>query len=289
MSVTTIGLVAYEPSCIGLCREEDWVLKKKKVAVLMVGVNRSLTFTWSSINREIIEPIRQARNWELETYAHFIRPSDHQINNPRSGELGFIERILPGDLQKWTLVETADGLVSDHELDASFFFELPWHYDSKTIDNHYRYLSALEQSFERFISHKRFDAVVVCRPDLLIAPGLEIVRNLKLLGLVSMIFRDVAIVPSWQDWGGVNDRFALLNERSAQKYLTRIRQSGQLALAGATLNSETYLRNALRGTLILSRIPTQMIRVRLGNRFEKTDLDYFYGETYVCPYPVCSA
>lgn len=261
-------------------------MRKKKVAVLMVGVNRSLPFALPSINREIINPIRSAKNLELQTFAYFIAPRGHHINNPRSSESGFIGKSLPEALSQWNHVHTSAETLLEEAPRRTSFFNLPWHYDLKTVSNLYQYLSALETCFERFIQDGGFHAVILCRPDLVVFPGLRIVEKLKLMNFLSLISRRVAIVPHWQNWGGVNDRFAILSHDAAKGYLTRIRLAAELDSDGDLLNSELLAKEGLSGAIIQNSIRTPMVRVRLGNRFEKTDLDYFYTEFDTSSYPI---
>ena len=245
--------------------------------MLMTGVNRSLTFTLPSIDREIINPLRRSKNMELETFAYFIVPRDHHIHNPRTGEIGFIGKSFPAALSQWSHVEESVGDDTDNPGEMAIFSGAPWHYDSTTVRNLYIYLSTLEQCFDKFVAKQQFDALVICRPDILVFPGLEILRKIRLLSWLSMLFHRVAIVPSWHQWGGVNDRFAILSHRAAREYLTRIRLVLELPKNNGLINSEMLLKLALEKTLTLPWISTPMLRVRMGNRLHQSDIDCFFG------------
>jgi hypothetical protein len=80
--------------------------------------------------------------------------------------------------------------------------------------------------------------VLLLRPDLRYLDRLDPGRELSLL----TGGRGDIIVPAWQDWGGLNDRFAFCTVRSAQIYATRSRLLTEAIGEMGCLHAEGFLR-----------------------------------------------
>jgi hypothetical protein len=255
----------------------SWREPTMRVALVAVGINRSLSHTWPSIDREVAGPIGRS-NWiEMCCSITLVVPRGGRVDNPRTQESGFVECELPEGLSGWHRnVIREETLRPEGLAHAVGGLKAPgWDYDSKTVANLFTYLRALESAYENIFACRRPDAIILLRPDLLIGDGLAIVRLLRLFSITSLIFKDLAFLPRWQHWGGLNDRFAILSPPAAKKYFRRIRVLEQFALSASEKNSERLLAFALRGTTVFKVIRTPMFRVRLGGKLEATDLDYF--------------
>jgi hypothetical protein len=81
------------------------------------------------------------------------------------------------------------------------------------------------------------DVVLLLRPDLLYLDSLDPARHLApvLAGKADLV------VPSWQSWGGLNDRFAFCSVRAAKIYATRIQLVSEACREMRGMHAETFL------------------------------------------------
>src|SRR5690606_38518187 len=133
-----------------------------------------------------------------------------RLDNPRSGELGAVPEgeyaLLDSD---WLAVEQPDEC-----LDQRGFTELArhgdfWNDDGKSLRNLVHQLHSLDVVTRAALTW-RPDLVLYCRPDLRYLDSLEPWLRQSLGALAPSVW-----VPSWQHWGGFNDRFAICTHGSA--------------------------------------------------------------------------
>jgi hypothetical protein len=83
-------------------------------------------------------------------------------------------------------------------------------------------------------------------------------------------------VPSWHGWGGLNDRFAVANQRAAMVYATRLRLLGDGLAAHGGLHGESLLALAAStASLRITELPGRALRIRAGGMPEPRDLREF--------------
>ncbi|MFL5256129.1 MAG: hypothetical protein ACJ8AI_25190 [Rhodopila sp.] len=99
-------------------------------------------------------------------------------------------------------------------------------------------------SLLRLFEPRADDIVLLLRPDLLYRDRLDCLRDLKLLS----DGRGDLIVPAWQPWGGLNDRFAFCSVRAAHIYATRGRLLTTSCQDMRAVHAEQFLRYASPAT-----------------------------------------
>jgi hypothetical protein len=113
------------------------------------------------------------------------------------------------------------------------------------------------------------DLVLLLRPDLVYLDALNPIRDLGML----IAGQADLIVPAWQSWGGLNDRFTFATPHAAQAYATRYHRIAEGCQASRTLHAETFLGFVV-ATLGLRVAHTHLrgLRLRANGDFAGNDL-----------------
>ena len=141
----------------------------------------------------------------------------------------------------------------------------------RSLGNLCHQLRSLERvwSLLELLGAKEDDLVLLLRPDLLYLDMLDPVRH-----LAPLLDRSAdLIVPGWQSWGGLNDRFAFCNGHTAKLYATRIRLFSDACLAMRGMHAESFLRFvAQRYRLRVASTDLRAVRVRANGRIAENDI-----------------
>jgi hypothetical protein len=234
------------------------------------GLTRSLPHTAGAIRTGFYEPLRQAGINSLRA-GHFNLPAT--ITNPRSGESGIIPDRAESALLDLDIcwVEPQVHATIGAEYEAAHTFPDTFGDQYRSLDNLCHQLHSLERLWTmlELIGVAEKDLVLLLRPDLLYLDTLNPTIDLApLIGGSADL-----IVPSWQSWGGLNDRFAFCNGRAARIYATRIRLFADACLAMGGMHAESFLRfTAHRHGLRIALTDLRAIRVRADGRIAGNDI-----------------
>lgn len=231
---------------------------KLRIAVVFFGITRSLRFTLESITRNLIAPA-QAIGAEVALFGHFYDQA--RINNPRSGEVGQLDReeyrLLPLDKVEREL----PGLcLADYPIEQLMQNGDYWKNNFRAFRNLVHQLHSLHRA-TLMAQDWHPDIVIFARPDL------------YYLGSVSpwlaMLAQDPApqiLVPDWALWRGLNDRVALARGADAiAAYGHRVKVMLDFCADGRKLHSEQLLQYALQDHRT-RLIPLHASRVRSDGR-----------------------
>ena len=254
-----------------------------KVSICIFGLNRSLSHTHESITRHLFEPLR-AHGVGFSVYCCLVR-LDAPFTNTRSSELGAVPEVseadlLPGSHIAYVDQKTIDSLVDWVSVFAhgDIFGEITGSTlgvsDSST-KNHIRSLYCLRSAFRMIPAADADHPVFFMRPDLdlleplsldLIFSALEVPPSRRANGSTT----GVAVVPSWQSWNGLNDRFAVCSGGfAASSYAERVGLlEDYLRMSASPIHPETFLLHALmlRRVQVFPLITSRMVRIRAGSR-----------------------
>jgi hypothetical protein len=249
------------------------VLRKKavvKIQVLIVGFNRSLSVTYPSIKRRILNPLRRAG----EVHPTFVLSRTREkIWSARTGEDGFAEWELPQPV-----LSLPHFLVEQEDIDAKLtpYFETVegWSVGRASVDktnaiNLLRQLWLLDFT-QQFIDPDA-DFLLYLRPDLLVRNRFPM-KALRLLRDGPEIAGPWILTPNWGFQP--NDRMALMRPESAPAYFGRLGavqsflDSGDKRLVGERLLSHAFEKGHLRPELALKgrrvRSNYSIVRERFG-------------------------
>lgn len=234
------------------------------------GITRSLRHTAGSIRACFDEPLRAAGITTLRA-GHFNLPA--MIDNPRSGE-----RQVASDPADSALLDL-DLCSVEPQLETSIapFFTAARRFPDRFGDN-YRSLAnmcqqlhSLQRLWEllRQFDPAEGDVVLLLRPDLLYVDRLDPYRD---LGTLRAGQADL-IVPSWQSWGGLNDRFAFCSPRAARIYATRNRLFVDACQEMGGMHAEAFLAFvATCHDLRVGLTDLRALRVRANGQVAANDL-----------------
>jgi hypothetical protein len=234
------------------------------------GLTRSLRHTAASIEAGFYAPLRRAGIPVLSA-GHFNFPA--QITNARSGEAGVVPdraeaALLPLDLC-W--IEPQDDTAIAEEMAIGGAFPDRFGDNYVSLANLCHQLRSLEQLWRllALFAPAADDLVLLLRPDLFYLDPLKPGRDLDplLSGEADLI------VPGWQSWGGLNDRFAFATVAAAQTYATRRGRFIAACLAMEGMHSESFLQAvAAEDGLRVAQTDLRAVRVRATGAVPGNDL-----------------
>jgi hypothetical protein len=239
-----------------------------RAVAIFYGLPRSLRWTSDSIARNAIGTLA-ALGADIVKVGHFNAPAT--INNPRSGEHGIPYRHP--DYSRLGL----DRLVVDVQDDSAVAETLQAfrHHDlgaETGINSHRNLLHALASLKKAWaLAHDLpADLYLLLRPDLEYIdpwPAADIVPRL-LSGEIEFA------CPSWHDWGGVNDRYAVATPRAAAAYVSRFDRIAEIAALNEPRNSEQILAWVLeQADIRIGHFPSRALRVRSDGRTQGEGFD----------------
>lgn len=225
-----------------------------RVAVAFFGITRSLRLTVSSIQERIIAPARAIAS-DVQLFGHFY--DQGQINNPRSNELGALDRdeykLLELDVLER---EAPNACLALHDYEGLKTFGDPWKDDFVSLRNLVHQLHSLKRVTEMTMAWQPH-MVIFTRPDLYYHHSAT-----QHLEAQIGIDRECILLPDWAQWHGFNDRFAIAKGDGAiRAYGMRIDRLGEYCRLGKKPHAEQFLKFALKDVCVLS-IPFHASRVR---------------------------
>lgn len=263
-----------------------------RVFVGFFGITRAIERTIQSIETNIYEPLERS-GIELIRAGHFNKPE--YIEAPRSGEDRVIFDI--GDLRRLRLDVACiePQMESNIERYMSSALGVPYRDEDDptrlTRRNSLFQLYSLWRLSQMFegVTPSSFDAALILRPDLLYIDRMPVRQLLDQLHIqnrqpgclgTSMRFirrcgraeADI-VVPAWQPFGGLNDRFALATPTAALAYMKRIELVHEFCKQKQYYHSEELLAFAMqRGELRLAKTWMRAQRVRSSGVIADLDL-----------------
>lgn len=215
-----------------------------RVSVALFGLNRSLPWTYKSIERCLIQPLKLA-GATVKVFAHFNAPKN--LNNPRSGEWnGLFKNASLDKLQidKIVVEPQKDEYTEDiwqhfkhHDLQSNDFTGAT----HRNLINQYRSQMKVHELIQAS-EGGQVDAILFARPDL---EYLDPLPADEALGLIQAGTFDI-LTPIWHRWGGLNDRIALCCPRAAKAYASRLTLLDEIVQLNKPMNAESVLRYVIQ-------------------------------------------
>lgn len=251
------------------------------MVVHIVGLNRSLSFTAGSISNRVIRPLSRVPGVSLEVNLVLIVP-DGPISNLRSAEHGPVESEIPPelvgvlrhDLKQDKLVTRTVVMAERLVAQGDVFVD-----GGASVGNALCYLEALRVIAEK--SPSPTDVTLVVRPDIRIEGPVGVVPRVLWLAFRSKVNRPVILLPAWGNYGGYNDRFAMMSGQITGTYMKRVNQISSWLAHARPFDPEGFLAFALRGVSVRRSIYTPMYRIRIGGRVEEADFLFFEKKAWV--------
>ncbi|HET6606864.1 MAG TPA: hypothetical protein VFG62_09365 [Rhodopila sp.] len=239
------------------------------------GLARLIAATAPAIETCFIAPLREA-GFEILRAGHFNAPP--VLDNPRSGEHGAVPDSDPARalvLDAWEQEPQMDAAITDAFAIARRYPDA-FDDDYRSLRNLCHQLRSLNRLWLLLAAFRPApdDIVLLLRPDLLYLDRLSI--SLDLGGLLSG--QADLVVPGWQSWGGLNDRFAFATPHAARIYTTRYRLIEDGCRARGTLHAESFLAfTAASHGLRVARTGLRGVRLRANGDIAGNDLPMLKG------------
>lgn len=247
-----------------------------RVCIALFGLNRSLPWTHRSIQNNLIQPLIQY-GAQVKLFGHFNIPQG--INNPRSGEnIGSFKNCGVDLLQFDQVI-----MAPQRDEENAALLEKFKHHDLQSNDpttnshrnliNQYRSLQAVMQMIKN-AEGDEIDAILFARPDVEYLDQLVPADALPKL----LDGRFDLLTPTWQRWGGLNDRVCMCNLRAAKVYANRISIINDVVATKKPMNAESILLHTVQNNLLKNGdLSLRGVRVRATGYTvdEGLDLDYF--------------
>jgi len=244
------------------------------VKLFILGINRSLSYTHRSIQRELKGPLEKSSKIMVKTTLALIH-QENGVYNAWSGEFGSLEQDVPKIFEE-DEIRYLDGPALRgsvrylaNELTA---IEDTWGDRGRSIENALLFLYALSTAAPT--DDHDTDIIVFARPDVMIRSRLSIVKVVKKAQRLREAKVPTTIFPAWGTNEGLNDVFAVVPKEHAEVYFRRFDRIPDLLEAGGRFHSESFLKYVYRNSPHKSSIHTPMVRVRIGGAIPKLDLRF---------------
>lgn len=249
--------------------------QKKEVAIIFFGITRSLRYTLPFIEKNVLHVLDTADiPWHL-----YVHTYDQQIiYNERSGELGtetnYREDIALLPSNTYTLgTSSREDTLKNISIQDYITHGDPYQGHGKetplrSLQNLLLQLHSLKKAFHLVPEEKSDTAYLFIRPDLAYVDPFptNLVQKCLKKSKEKLIF-----TPEWQQWGGLNDRFAITNTSGAQAYAERIDQAQSYAQK-KQLHAEKFLSHCI-STHNQRGLTSRALRVRAHGMISPIDLE----------------
>ena len=250
------------------------VPKPMSVKLLIVGINRSLSYTHRSIQKHLREPLERNSKFILDTSLALIHQEDG-VQNPWSGEFGSLEQHVP-EMFKAEEIRYLDGAAlraSVKDLAQRLTnIQDTWGDQGKSIENALVFLKALSTMAPT--EDDAADIIVFARPDVLIRRRLSIAKVVGAARRLRESGNATTILPAWGTNSGLNDVFAVVPKEHVDIYFRRFDKLPSLLDARMRFHSESFLKHTYKEIPHQSSIHTPMVRVRIGGSIPALDLRF---------------
>ena len=246
----------------------------RRIALCFFGLTRSLKFTLSSIKKNILDPLSKD-NIEYDIFLHTYKVKK-PYTNPRAGETRIHLNSNEYKLLKpdHFLIEDKEEVSKEIQLEKYRTHGDPWGTESTaipgnytTLDNHILYLwsqKQLTKMWSKELDRRGYTHIVFCRPD---------VQYLTPLEKHWFSFTtNIILIPTFGQWHGINDRFAIGRPDQMKIYGNRFNESLEYS-KHHKLASELFLRDTLKKHKInVDSINMFFIRIRANMKKERRDI-----------------
>jgi len=224
-----------------------------KTAICLAGTGRQIDYTFDNLKEYLIQDIK---NSDIIVY---ITKND----NSDKARLCFEK-----------LENTYIHIVEETPIDITpFKFQYKW--PPNPAMNHALgrqiYLQMLKSRLHinylidhtEEITNKKYDRVIFSRMDVVYEkPVYDLIKDLELLS-------NLVWVPSFHNWGGSNDRFAVSNREGMEKYFSLYKHVEKYCQQGHMLHAESTLKHHLNNMeMDTRRFDIRFARYRHGEQHD---------------------
>ena len=236
--IPMMACIAVVLAILSLVHTEKFTNDGINVCICYFGLSRNaLSFgTLESIEENWMKPL-SSMGIEPDIYLHSYNLQDLELK--RSNEKC---NLNPNE---WKLLNPHYySITSQSEFDNSYDMgQIKAYGDGWSTDKHHgTQLPNLLRQFNSLktvtgLLRKKYDVYIYLRPDLLYLDPI----SPKTIRQVAKSGKPIIASPNWQLWGGMNDRFAVMNREAALLYGNRLDYILDFCEEKGPLHAETYL------------------------------------------------
>lgn len=225
------------------------------IVVYGIGRNNKISEKYFKLFR------KNFKSNNLNVKIHYYYLKINKIENPRSGELGNLDKLSdnPFDCDKLFVFEENDLKIEDYYKIVKKKRDI---YDDnfKTYKNLLYQLKLLEKVYLK-TDFDLFDTVCFIRDDIFLSRKIQLKKIFNLSKKYSFVSR-------WSWHGGYNDRFFFTNSYGAKTYSSRIYLINKFLENFDYLRAEELLKFTIKQHKIkLLSLPIRTIRIRANGEF----------------------
>jgi hypothetical protein len=244
---------------------------KQKIAICLFGVIRNTEKCIPSIYKNIVEPLEEI--YDVSIYFHIYKLKE--INSGRSGEKSKIDESEYDFLDKFHGILEESTKIDENYADLIFSTGDPFFNNFHSCKNLFRQLLSINKVYNKAKQSKPL-AYLFLRPDL------EYINNIDLSAVNKCINENSQIViPYWQWWGGMNDRFAICGEKAAETYASRYYRLSEFCLGqNNMMHAEKLVKYVIcKDKLSLQLTDMKAKRVRVNGEYVDESFSLFTDTT----------
>lgn len=230
-----------------------------KVSLVIFGIPRATDVTLEPFNCNVLRPAEKAG--EVSLLGHLYEQKS--VENSRSGESAALDPANYAPFkERFNLLLEAPGAAFKEPRwsqlkQAGDFYED----DYKSLANLLHQLHSIKQAYQLAMETVSPDVVIFARPDLLYHDAIPV-------DIIERAARNPnqCYLPTWQWWGGFNDRMAVCGHLAARAWSQRLDAALRYCrVTGHPVHAEKLLRFALTEAGVAMRtLPVKASRIRVG-------------------------
>jgi hypothetical protein len=244
---------------------------KQKIAICLFGVIRNTEKCIPSFYQNIVEPLEKI--YDVSIYFHIYKLKE--INSGRSNENSRINESAYDFLKKFKGILEESTEIDENYAQIIFSKGDPFFNNFHSCKNLFRQLLSVNKVYNEAKQDNPL-AYLFLRPDL------EYVNKVDVLALEECIKKDSRIViPFWQWWGGMNDRFAICGRKAAETYASRYYRLSEFCIGQANMmHAEKLVKYVVRKDKLSLRVTNMKAnRVRVNGEYVDESFSLFTDTT----------
>lgn len=236
------------------------------IHVAVVGLVRSFSDCLPSLNKRVLSFLPRFPGISISSSFHLSR-TKVSLRNLRTNEFGApeyaVEHLLGN--QPYFFFETKALREESKSLLETILPSGEWlEGGGRNLQNYLEALTLLKSANTQLRDFPA-DAYLYVRPDLKMLDPFIPVPGMT-------ISTQKVLTPAWGRWGGLNDRMAIVPQRYANDYFSRLDTVVDFVNENGPFHPERHLAYALRNIPNEARLRFEAIRVRTGGVLEDIDL-----------------
>lgn len=185
--------------------------KKKKIAICLFGIVRNSKKCIPSLYKNVIAPLKEV--YDVTVYFHIYKLN--KIHSYRSNENSVIDESTYDFLNEFKGILEKSTQIDENYADIIFSKGDPFHNDFRSLKNLFRQLLSLSKVYAD-AKKENPSSYLFLRPDLEYTDKFDVIPVQECIENTSRI-----VIPYWQWWDGMNDRFAICGPKAANAYANR--------------------------------------------------------------------